>query len=144
VSVFLLVQLLAPALHGAAVRADIRIVSTEARRLYSAFERYYEINRDFPNAYLPPSFELDSVEPLRRRGYYRGYVTVKLRGERFDAYDSPDDRGINQEFWLEMTLESDPEVRFLVARSNDAPLGGGEWREGAFIYKNGVLEPLSP
>jgi hypothetical protein len=142
--VFMLQQLLSPALRGAAIRSDIRIVSDGACDLYEAFERYYEVNRSFPNAYLSPAFELDSLEPLRRRGYYRGYVNVKLREDRIDAYDSPDDRGINQEFWLEMTLESDPEIRFLVARSNDAPLGGGEWREGAFIYRDGVLESLQP
>ena len=142
--VFMLHQLLTPALRGAAVRSDIRIVSAEVHKLYEAFEMYYETNKAFPNAYLPPSFQPDSLEPLRRRGYYRGWVTVKLQEDRIDAYDSPDDRGINQEFWLEMTLKSDPEVRFLIARSNDAPLGGGEWREGAFIYRNGALEPLQP
>ena len=141
---FMLHQLLTPALHGAAVRSDVRIVSAEVRGLYESFEKYYEINRAYPNAYLPPSFELDTLEPLRRRGYYRGWVTVKLQNERIDAYDSPDDRGINQEFWLEMTLKSDPAIRFLIARSNDAPLGGGEWREGAFIYRDGVLESLLP
>lgn len=141
---FMLHQLLGPALRGAAIRADVRIVSAGARELYQALEKYYEINRAYPNAYLRPSFELDSLEPLRRRGYYRGLVTVKLLEDRIDAYDSPDDRGINQEFWLEMTLESDPGIRFLVARSNDAPLGGGEWREGAFIYRDGILESLQP
>jgi len=141
---FMTHQLLTPALHGAAVRSDVRIVSAEVVALWESFEKYYEINRAYPNAYLAPAFELDSLEPLRRRGYYRGWVTVKLQDDRIDAYDSPDDRGINQEFWLEMTLKSDPEVRFLLARSNDAPLGGGEWREGAFIYRDGALESLLP
>lgn len=139
---FMLHQLLEPALREAAVRSDARVVSAAARELWQAFERYYEINQAYPNAYLPPRFELDSLEPLRRRGYYRGFVTVKLQGDRIDAYDSPDDRGINQEFWIEMTLKSDPTIRFLIARSNDAPLGGGEWREGAFIYRDGALESL--
>jgi len=139
---FMLTELLQPALREAAVRSDVKIVSTAARDLWDAFERYYEINQAYPNAYLPPKFELDTLEPLRRRGYYRGYVTVKLQEGRIDAYDSPDDRGINQEFWIEMTLKSDPTVRFLIARSNDAPLGGGEWREGVFIYRDGVLESL--
>ena len=49
---------------------------------------------------------------------------------------------LNDEFWLEMSLESDPSIRFLVVRSDDAPLGGGRWREGAFVYRDGELRPL--
>jgi hypothetical protein len=135
-------MLLHRAAESANVRADRRIVAAEAVRIYSALQSYYETNRSYPNSWVDPAFETDTLEPLRRRGYYKGHVTTKLLRGRVDAYDSPDDRGPNQEFWIEMSLESDSGVRFLVARSDDAPLGGGHWRDGAFIYRNGSLERL--
>ena len=85
---------------------------------------------------------LETLDPLARRGYYRGVMLAKLTNNRADAYDSPDDKGRNREFWLEMTLAMDPSVRILVAKSDDAPLSGGRWVEGVFIYRNGELEPL--
>ena len=66
---------------------------------------------------------------------------VLLNG-RIDVYQSPDDQGLNQEFWLEMTLERDPSIRLLVTHSDDAPLSGGVWLDGVFVYRNGKLEPV--
>lgn len=134
--------LLVPAMHAADVRADIGIVASEAHELYEAFERYFERNRAYPNAYAESAFDRTSLDPLRRRGYYKGFVTTKLLGSRIDAYDSPDDDGLNREFWLEMTLEQDPNIRFLVVRSDDAPMSGGRWLEGVFICRDGFLEPI--
>lgn len=133
---------LGPAMQRANVKADIRAVGHEATRLFEAFERYYESNLSYPATYTEPRFELNTLDPLRRRGYYRGGITTKLLDERIDAYDSPDDRALNAEFWVEMTLASDPSVRFLIAHSDDAPLGGGQWREGVFVFRDGTLEPL--
>ena len=134
--------LLRDAMRAANRGAETRLVAAEATRLYAAFQRYYDTNHGYPNAWVDPAFEPDSLEPLRRRGYYDGHVTVKLAGGRVDAYDSPDDRGPNQEFWLEMTLARDPAVRFLVVRSDDAPLGRGRWLDGAYLYRDGMLERL--
>lgn len=140
--VYMAVQVLVPAIGVANVRSDARIVSIEASRIYDALDRHYRIHGSFPEAGGNSGLEPDTLEPLRRRGYYRGFVTVKLRDRRIDAYESPDDRGGNQEFWLEMTLASDPRIRFLVARSDDAPSSGGLWRDGAFLLRNGTMERL--
>ena len=43
---------------------------------------------------------------------------------------------------LEMTLDRDPEIRLLVARSDDAPASGGSWVDGVFLVRGGVLKPL--
>ena len=64
-------------------------------------------------------------------------------GDTCDDYDSPDDQGMNQEFWLEMTLKYNPSIRFLVAESDNAPLGGGDYYDGIYMYKDGVLTPLT-
>lgn len=139
---FMIYQLMVPAVRAANLRGDVRILAGEAEKIYAALDRYHRLNGAYPNSYLEPAFETDSFEPLRRWGYYQGYVKGRLLDDRIDAYDSPDDRGANQEYWLEMTLKSDPRIRLLVARSDDAPLGGGKWREGVFVYRNGVLEPI--
>jgi hypothetical protein len=123
-------------------RAELRLIAAEAATLYRAFETYADRNRGYPNAYVEPRFDLATLEPLRRRGYYRGPLLATLDGRRADAYGSPDDRGPNREFWIEMTPASDRTVRVIVARSDDAPLGGGQWLDGVFLYRDGALERL--
>lgn len=134
--------IVAPAIRSSQVKADLRVMEIEANTLYEAFEAYYEQHRAYPNAYAHPGLEPDTLDPLSMRGYYKGHIIKLLLNRRIDAYDSPDDQGNNREFWVEMTLASDPSIRFLVARSDDAPLGGGRWRDGVFIHRGGVLEHL--
>jgi len=138
----MLVPLGIQAAGSAGARADGEIVEREARLLYRGFCDYYGRTGQFPNAYAAIRFEPDSLDPLRRRGYYDGPLTTRLLRERIDAYDSPDDRGLNQEFWVEMTLAADPAVRYVVARSDGAPLGGGRWLDGAYVLRDGRLERL--
>lgn len=126
----------------AEVRGDLRVVGLEARELYDAFERYRQRNGAYPQSYADPAFSADTLEPFRRRGYYDGGILTKLKRGEADAYGSPDDRGPDQEFWLEMTLAADPEIRILIARSDDAPMSGGRWCEGVFVFTHGELKPL--
>jgi hypothetical protein len=42
-----------------------------------------------------------------------------------------------------MTLDFDPTVRFLVADSDNAPLGGGNYMDGVFMYRDGTLHPFT-
>jgi hypothetical protein len=128
------------AVDAANERTELRLLTDEAETLYQAFGRYNERNHGYPSTYTGSRFDVATLDPLRKRGYYRGSLTSHLLNHRVDAYDSPDDLGPNREFWLEMSLRSDPSVRVLVARSDDAPLGGGTWREGVFIFQDGVLE----
>jgi hypothetical protein len=141
-AVCMLSLIIAPAVHSSQVKADIRLVTNEAKALYDAFEQYHEQHHAYPNSYIEPSLRIDTLDPLAKRGYYRGHLTRFLVNRRIDAYDSPDDRGLNLEFWVEMTLKNDPSIRFLVARSDDAPMGGGLWRDGVYISRSGVLERL--
>jgi hypothetical protein len=96
----------------------------------------------YPYASNNPPFQLDTFEPLVSLGYYNGRVMEKLQNGRADAYDSPDDLSTNREFWLELTLEKDPTVRFLIADSDDAPLAGGDYVDGVFLYRNGTVTPI--
>ena len=123
------------------IDADIELVSNEARQLYTAFVRFHKSNGSFPTGHGDRAEDRDVLGPLKRRGYYRGSVTTRLVDGEPDAYVSSGS-GVRSEFWLEMSLDSDPTVRFLVARSDDAQLGGGKWRDGAFVFRAGELEPL--
>jgi hypothetical protein len=130
------------AMHSAQIKADVDAVSREARVLHDAFARFHEQNGLFPGFGDEAFLDRDSLNPLRERGYYKGGLTDRLADRRVDAYVARDGRGTNDEYWLELSLTRDPSIRFLIARSDDAPLGGGKWRDGAFIWRDGMLEPL--
>ena len=123
-------------------KAELNLTVAEAKKLYAAFERYQERNHSYPSTYSDSTFDPETLNPLRKRGYYRGSLVSTLVHHRVDAYDSPDDGGPNREFWLELTLDRNPALRLLLASSDDAPLGGGEWREGVFLFRDGRLEKL--
>jgi hypothetical protein len=114
----------------------------EAHALYLAFERFYERHHRYPDAYSGTRLEPNTLEPLRSRGYYTGPLIGYLDGHRIDAYDSPGVPGKDREFWIEMTLQHDPSIRILVSRSDDAPMSGGDWFDGAFMLRNGTIEPI--
>jgi hypothetical protein len=136
------VPLMISAVESADLRAQRQATEREARRLHEAFHFFYQRNGEYPNAYAGSGFDRETLDPLRRRGYYSGSLTERLLHQRIDAYDSPDDRGLNQEYWLEMTLAAEPTVRFVVARSDNAPLGGGRWLNGVYVLREGRLRPL--
>jgi len=130
-------------LRASELRAQRRATEEEAKRLYAAFGEFFDRHGEYPNAYVgTPRFDLETLDPLRGRGYYDGPLPVRLLEGRVDGYDSPDDRGLNQEFWLEMTLADDRTTRYVVARSDNAPLGGGQWLNGAYVLREGALEAL--
>lgn len=133
---------LVQATRQANLEGDLRIARKEATDLYQALQAYHERHGSYPNSHAEPRIDEGTLDPLRRRGYYTGQISGVLLNGRIDAYHSPDDQGLNQEYWVEMTLERDPSVRLLVAHSDDAPLSGGDWKEGVFIYRNGRLEPV--
>lgn len=118
-----------------AIGAEIAAVAAECRNLYTMFEIYNVTTGSYPYASSSPAFELDTFNPLP----YDGGLQPHLQGGKADAYDSPDDSGTNQEFWLTMTMARNPTIRFVVASSDNAPLAGGEWLEGVYIYQNGEL-----
>jgi prepilin-type N-terminal cleavage/methylation domain-containing protein len=138
----ILMGIAVPMLHRAVIRAEISAIGAEAKTLYTAFSQHFIDQDNYPNASNAPAFKLDTFEPLVTFGYYNGKLMSKLQSRQADAYDSPDDQSSNHEFWLEMTLRRDPSIRFLVADSDNAPLSGGKYMNGIFLYQNGVLTPI--
>jgi len=131
-----------PMLGEALVKAHVSSTSTDAKAIFVAFKRFYVDKNQYPNASADPSFDLETFEPLVSFDYYDGRVTGRLLNSQADAYDSPDDQGNNQEFWLEFTLRYDPTIRFVIADSDDAPLGGGNYLDGTYIYRDGSLNRI--
>jgi prepilin-type N-terminal cleavage/methylation domain-containing protein len=121
------------------VKAHSSVVLSECHEVYKAFTLFYMDNEKYPNASIAPAFDLATFDPLRNRGYYGGNIASRLLNGRADSLDSPDDQGDNQEFWLQLTLDADPNVRFLAVQSDNAPLGGGQWLDGVYVFRNGVL-----
>ena len=138
----ILAAIAVPQLQSAMLRAHVSAVAAEARTVFTAFKLHYIDLDVYPYAQSSPTFNVVTFEPLRSLEYYDGKITAKLADGKADAYDSPDDQGENREFWLEMTLEADPTVRILVADSDDAPLSGGTYVDGVYLYRNGVLTPI--
>lgn len=125
-----------PILRQAVVKAQVRAVVSEGRTVHTAFKTYYLDNDSYPSTGGGgDDFDLTSFDPLQSGGYYQGAVAQRLVADQPDAYGAPDG---SQEFWLEMTLEIDTTKRFLVADSDDAPLGGGERYDGVYAFDNGV------
>jgi type IV pilus assembly protein PilE len=137
-----LMAIAVPLMREALVRAHISAVATDAKAIYVAFKRHHMDSSMYPNESDSPAFDLTTFEPLVGMQYYDGRVLPKLHGHQADAYSSPDDAGPNQEFWLEMSLAYDPSIRFLVSDSDDAPLAGGEYFDGIFLFRDGVLTPI--
>lgn len=115
-------------------RGHYAVALSECKKVYTAFIDYYLENDKFPNATSNPAFQLTTFSPLD----YQGNIFSKLVGSKADAYDSPDDQGSNQEFWLRMTLAADPTVQFLISYSDNANLAPGQWLEGVFVFRNGA------
>lgn len=128
-----------PLMQQALLRAHVGAVTTDARAVYTALKQHYVDQSAYPDT---GDFALDTFEPLGNMQYYVGAGARKLQGNTADAYDAPDDSGLNQEFWLEFTLAYDSSVRMLISDSDDAPLSGGDYLDGVFLYKNGALIPL--
>ena len=138
-----LMGIMVPLMQNAMLRAQVGAMAADCRTLHTAFKQHYIDFNMYPNSVDPPAFDLATFEPLVGQGYYDGDVADRLEGMAADGYDSPDDAGVNQEFWIEMTMDFNPSVRFLVADSNDAPLSGGADMDGVYLYRDGVLTSLN-
>lgn len=122
---------------GAKERASLAAVQASARQVYIAFEQFYLDNQMYPNATTDPHFEEDTFEPLVSGGYYQGNILEMLKNNRADDYDSPDDQGSNQEFWVTMTPEIEGDYRVVVANSDNVPLDPGTYYNGVQLFEDG-------
>ena len=125
--------------RGVQVRAHLTSVVADGRILYHGLEEFYVLNYMYPNATSNPAFDLVTFEPLRTMIGYQGSINARLLNGQADAYDSPDDQGPNQEWWVQMTLLIDPSFQVVIAVSDNVPLLPGVWMQGVYTFEDGVL-----
>ena len=106
----------------------------ESKELYNAFMAFYIANDMYPNASSNPVFNLVTFSPLE----YNGKLTQRMANQKAERYDSPDDMGVNQEFYVRMILARDPSIQFVVANSDNVDIEPGVWLNGVFVYRDGV------
>ena len=121
------------------VRAHAASGVADARNLFHGLEEFYTVNSRYPNATSNPAFNLVTFEPLRTLVGYQGSINARLLNGQADAYDSPDDQGPNQEWWLQMTLAIDPSFQVVIAMSDNVDLLPGTWLRGVFTFEDGTL-----
>lgn len=120
------------------LKAQIASVVADGKILYNGFQEFYADNYMYPNATSDPAFDLTTFEPMTSMGYNTGNMQERLQNEQASGYDSPDDQGSNQEFWVTMSLKVDPSYTIVVASSDNVPLNSGTWYEGVYVFKDGV------
>jgi hypothetical protein len=130
--------IMVPLMKSAILRAHVGGVATDAKVVHQAFKQYY-----IDNDMYPSTAGLQTFEPLVTEGYYDGRIFSRLENDEADGYGSPDDGGMNQEYWMEFTLKVDPSIRFLIADSDNSLLGGGDFFDGIYMFKDGALTPLT-
>jgi prepilin-type N-terminal cleavage/methylation domain-containing protein len=121
------------------VKAHLASVVADGRILYQGLEEFYTIAYRYPNSASNPSFNLVTFEPLRSQVGYQGSINSRLLNGQADSYESPDDQGPNQEWWVQMTLAIDPAFQVVIAVSDNVPLLPGVWMQGVYTFENGTL-----
>ncbi|MCH7891372.1 MAG: ABC transporter permease subunit, partial [Gemmatimonadetes bacterium] len=125
--------------RGIQVKAHLASVVADGRILFHGLEEFYTVNYRYPNATSNPAFNLVTFEPLRTLVGYQGSINARLLNGQADAYDSPDDQGPNQEWWVQMSLAIDPSFQVVIAVSDNVPLNPGVWMQGVYTFEDGVL-----
>ena len=125
--------------RGIQVKAQLTSVVADGRILFHGLEEFHTINYQYPNATSNPAFDLVTFEPLRTMVGYQGSINSRLVNGQADAYDSPDDQGPNQEWWVQMTLLIEPSFQVVIAVSDNVPLNPGVWMQGVYTFENGVM-----
>ncbi len=125
--------------RGVQVKAHLASVVADGRILFHGLEEFYTLNYAYPNASSNPAFNLVTFEPLRSLVGYQGSINARLVNGQADAYDSPDDQGENQEWWVQLSLAIEPSIQVVIAVSDNVALNPGVWMEGVYTFENGVM-----
>lgn len=131
---------------------------SDGRALYRAFVIYYLQYEEYPLATTvnPHKFDLATFGPLTTNSLMGGLpldidvqtLKDKLSGGQAEEFDSPDDMGTNQEFYVILPWIKDPTIKFVVASSDnvrydkDNPttvVDGGNWLDGVFMTQGGNI-----
>ena len=136
-------------------KAERAALLSDTRYLYRAFVIYYLEQQSYPNASTNNEYKFhpETFAPLTTSNLMGGLpfevdlesFRDKLDGRKAEKFDSPDDLGNNQEFYVILPWAKDPTVKFVVAAADNisyqdgTPVAGGAWLDGVYITKNGNI-----
>lgn len=149
-------------------RAEKASIISDGRSLFRGFLMFYIENNGFPCApgeCTGPDADLNfdplTFHPLNDATLMGGEkldfsimlpkLKAQLRGGQVDLFDSPDDMGDDQEFYLVLTWAKNPDIKFVIAQGDNveyAPADGstsvdsGNWIDGVFTTRAGALVGL--
>jgi prepilin-type N-terminal cleavage/methylation domain-containing protein len=117
----------------------------DGRTLFQAFTQYHIDHDMYPPCCTPAdeAFKLDTLHPLVRDGYMRtgSGIVAKLQGQQITAYDSPDQPTTNHDFYALMVNARDPDIKVLVADTDQYPAASGQILYGTYlILPDGTME----
>jgi prepilin-type N-terminal cleavage/methylation domain-containing protein len=141
----LIASIAIPSLRSAVRRGHRAAVAADAKELHGAMARYYADHGEFP---APGSFEVTTLEPLGKGGYFSSGPTMieKLWEDQLMAYVPTSSTGaVYDKYWMLFRAKREQYSYFLVAHSDDMPAWAPGWYDGAYIYDyaDGVFEEIN-
>lgn len=141
-----LLSALAVPLYSDALRsASVSAVVADARDLHAGFLRYHLDAGTFPSTWSPPERALDrqTLEPIAPAYYSHAAAFARQLFENEIAlYDSPNIGGPDTQFWAVVVPAVDPDVRLLVAHTDQFPGFTGTWFDGVYRIEGGAIVPV--
>ena len=152
-----LVAIAVPQFYSYRAKAERAIIISDCRAIYRGFILYFMEHSEFPytidEAAPPwPGFALNSFFPLTSPKWVGGdnldpiakNLLSNIAGGKAEAYDSPDAN--DQTFYLVLPWAQDPNIRFIIAQSDNVTyadgtlVDGGNWLDGIYTAdKNGFI-----
>jgi len=153
----ILASIAIPNYNAYRLKVERKAIVSLCRELYRGFVVYYFSWMEYPLASVaapgkPPVFNLTNLEPIAESEYMDVRLTIEAKpfltyfvGNKAEKYDSPDDMGDNQEFYVILNWNKDPNVKFVIASADNITdadgnlIDGGNWIDGIVIVDDGEI-----
>ncbi len=140
----LLGALAIPIVSDMSQRSAVRSVAEDAHNLHGAFLRYKMDVGSFPSTFASPEsdFNMQTLSPIYPTYFSQAPLLVqKLVGKAVTLYGSPDTDGPDLQFWVVLTPTAHPDLRVLVAHTDQFPGASGSWLDGIYKIEGRAIVP---
>lgn len=127
-----------PMYADAITKSKKSALTADGRKIYDSMMAYYSDFGEFPSE---DSFDTESLDPLTDNGYLKSgsSITSRLQNDQLLLYIAPDVGGTDQQFFVVMRLESDPNI-IVAALHTNLVSEDGDWTDGVFVITADDLE----